>query len=136
MACERCAGPPPDGLLAGIELFNSGEYFECHEVLEEIWRAEPDPVRALYQGILQIGVAFHHLRRRNWRGAVKLLTGGTDKVGRFLPSCMGINTLALNEQARFCLVVLREIGPDRADQFDWTLIPTITIESAEADTDR
>ena len=92
MSCERCGDPMPEGLREGIALFNAGEYFECHEVLEDIWRAERDPVRALYQGILQIGVAFHHLHRDNWRGAVKLLDGGTDKVARFVPRCMGVNT--------------------------------------------
>lgn len=132
MTCERCAGPPSDGLLAGIELFNTGDYFECHEVLEDIWRAEAGPVRALYQGILQIGVAFHHLRRRNWRGAIKLLDAGTDKVGRFLPRCMGINTAELNERARTCLELLREIGPERVDEFDWSLIPTIFVDGGRA----
>ncbi len=61
--------PPPPALLAGIEQFNAGEYWECHETLETLWRAEPRPVRDLYQGILQIGVAFHHLRNDNIPGA-------------------------------------------------------------------
>ena len=133
MCTGRCSGPAPVGLHEGIELFNEGEYFECHEVLEEIWRAELDPVRALYQGILQIGVAFHHLRRDNWRGAVKLLDGGTDKVARFTPHCLGVDTASLNERARHCLALLRELGPDRVREFDWSLIPTIAIEQQKAD---
>jgi len=124
---RRCRDEPPAGLLEGIDLFNAGEYFECHEVLEDIWRAEADPVRALYQGILQIGVAFHHLRRNNWRGAVKLLDGGSDKVGRFLPRCMGIETQPLHASAISCLALLRDLGPERIDEFDWTLIPTISV---------
>jgi hypothetical protein len=123
----RCSDEPPAGLLEGINLFNAGEYFECHEVLEDIWRAEADPVRALYQGILQIGVAFHHLRRDNWRGAVKLLDGGSDKVGRFLPRCMGVETAPLHTSAVACLTLLRELGPDRLHEFDWSLIPTIRV---------
>jgi predicted metal-dependent hydrolase len=126
--CDRCKDRPPDGLLEGIELFNEGEYFECHEVLEDIWRAEPDPIRALYQGILQIGVAFHHLRRRNWRGAVKLLDAGTEKVGRFLPSCMGVDTETLKSRALQSLDLLRQLGPERVDEFDWSLLPKISVE--------
>jgi predicted metal-dependent hydrolase len=133
MSTCRCSDEAPAGLLAGIELFNEGEYFECHEVLEDIWRAEQDPVRALYQGILQIGVAFHHLRRDNWRGAVKLLDGGTDKVARFTPRCLGVDTESLNQRALRCLTMLRELGPERAREFDWSLIPTIAIERQEAD---
>jgi predicted metal-dependent hydrolase len=123
----RCGDVPPAGLLEGIDLFNAGEYFECHEVLEDIWRAEPDPVRALYQGILQIGVAFHHLRRDNWRGAVKLLTGGSEKVGRFLPRCMGVETAPLHASALACLSLLQSLGPERVREFDWSLIPTIDV---------
>jgi uncharacterized protein len=127
MTQSRCRDAPSHGLLEGIALFNAGEYFECHEILEDIWRAEPDPVRALYQGILQIGVAYHHLHRGNWRGAVKLLDGGIDKVSRFLPGCMGIDTLAFNHSAHACLTLLRELGPERVDEFDWSLIPTIKM---------
>lgn len=126
----RCRDKPPAGLLEGINLFNAGEYFECHEVLEDIWRAEPDPVRALYQGILQIGVAFHHLRRDNWRGAVKLLDGGSEKVGRFLPRCMGVETQPLHTSSLACLRLLRELGPDNIGEFDWSLVPTISIDPA------
>ncbi len=59
-----CDEPPPPLLLKGLEQFNAGEYWECHETLETLWRDEPRPVRDLYQGVLQIGVAFHHLRAR------------------------------------------------------------------------
>jgi CheY-like chemotaxis protein len=64
---------PPAQLCAGIAQFNAGEYWECHETLEGLWIAEPRPVRDLYQGILQIGVAFHHLRCHSHAGALKML---------------------------------------------------------------
>ena len=38
--------------------------------MELLWRAEQREVRRLYQGILQIGVAFHHPRRRNYHVTV------------------------------------------------------------------
>ncbi|MGA7670210.1 MAG: DUF309 domain-containing protein [Nitrolancea sp.] len=128
MTCERCHDSMPPGLREGISLFNAGEYFECHEVLEDIWREERDPVRALYQGILQIGVAFHHLHRDNWRGAVKLLDGGTEKVARFLPRCMGVDTQKLNREARACLESLRELGPERLNEFDRSMIPKVSFD--------
>ena len=71
---RSCADPPPAELLVGIEQFNRGEYFECHETLEALWVAEPTPLRRLYQGILQVGVGFYHLRAGNYRGATGLLT--------------------------------------------------------------
>ena len=69
-----CHEPAPRLLLRGIEQFNRGDYFEQHETLEELWNAESRKVRRLYQGILQIGVAMHHVKRGNHHGAVYMLT--------------------------------------------------------------
>src|SRR5690625_3467270 len=99
----RCLDPLPEDVRRGIAMYNRGMFYECHEVLEDAWRAESDDVRYLYQGILQIGVAFHHLSNDNWRGAVGLLTGGIEKVSRFRPVCMGVNTNRLIQQAQACL---------------------------------
>jgi len=63
----------PELVWKGIDLFNAQHYFEAHEVLETAWRAEPKPVRKLYQGILQAGIAYHHLLLGNQIGALKLL---------------------------------------------------------------
>ena len=46
----RCDDAPPPLLLEGIAQFNAGEYWECHETLETIWRVESDHIRYLYQG--------------------------------------------------------------------------------------
>ncbi|HUG14947.1 MAG TPA: DUF309 domain-containing protein [Thermomicrobiales bacterium] len=121
----RCAEAPPEGLLAGVRLFNDGQFYECHEELETIWKAERDPIRYLYQGILQIGVGFHHLRNRNFRGATLLLHDGIDKTSRYLPACMGLDTERLCSEARQCLDTLHELGRERVAEFDWSLVPKV-----------
>ncbi len=128
MTYPRCADPPPPGLLAGIELFNQREFFDCHEILEDIWRADRDPVRLLYQGILQIGVGFYHLGNGNWRGAVALMTRGIDKVERFGTRCMGVETAKLVDESWRCLSLLYRLGPERIAEFDWSLVPVIAVE--------
>ncbi len=82
MSEPRCVELPPPQLLKGVEQFNRGEYFEQHETLELLWRAETRPVRQLYQGILQIGVAFYHLQRCNYHGVVYMLTRGSANCRR------------------------------------------------------
>jgi uncharacterized protein len=109
-------------------MYNQGLYYECHEVLEDAWRAETDDVRYLYQGILQIGVAFHHLGNDNWRGAVGLLSGGIEKVDCFRPRCMGVNTERLVTEAQACLDKLHELGKDRIQSFDWSTVPRIELD--------
>ena len=124
---RRCSEAPPPGLLEGIRLFNAAEYFECHEALEAIWHAEREPIRYLYQGILQIGVGFHHLRNGNFRGATLLLHDGIDKTAYFTPECMGVKTELLCEQARTCLDLLHALGRERIAEFDWTLVPRVHL---------
>jgi sugar phosphate isomerase/epimerase len=94
-----CGSMPPPGVLEGIRLFNEGLYYECHEEIEHEWHAETGEIRNLYQGILQIGVGFHHASNGNLRGARLLLTDGLDKLGRFLPTCLGIDTQALFDES-------------------------------------
>ena len=124
---RRCAEPAPPGLLAGIALFNAGQFYECHEELETLWKAERDPIRYLYQGILQIGVGFHHWRNGNYRGATLLLRDGIDKTSRFLPACLGVDTAGLYEESQACLDTLLELGRERMREFDWGRVPRVRL---------
>jgi predicted metal-dependent hydrolase len=78
----RCTEPPPALLVKGVQQFNAREFFECHETLEELWRAEEDLVRYLYQGILHVGVGYYHLSRGNHHGAITKLSGGPSSTTR------------------------------------------------------
>ncbi|HSL20158.1 MAG TPA: DUF309 domain-containing protein [Vicinamibacterales bacterium] len=124
---RACAEPPPALLLDGIEQFNRGEYFEQHETLEVLWREERRPVRRLYQGILQIGVAFHHLRRGNYHGTVYMLGRGMGYLAPFAPRCQGVNVEALLADATAALKEVERLGPDRLADFDWQLAPAVRL---------
>lgn len=87
-----CDSEPPEGLLRGIEQFNRGEYWECHETLEDLWKDEPGDIRYLYQGILLVAVGLLHLQRGNRHGAVAKLTSGIELLAPFVPRCMGMDT--------------------------------------------
>jgi uncharacterized protein len=67
----------------GISLFNAGEFFEAHEVWEEIWLAEAEPEKTFLQGLIQIAAAFHHYCRENTDGTETLLAAGIVKLSRF-----------------------------------------------------
>ena len=122
-----CDEAPPPLLLKGIEQFNRGEYFEQHETLELLWRAERRDVRRLYQGILQIGVAFLHLRRLNHHGAVYMLTRGAAYLAPFAPRCQGVDVAALLDAAAAALCEVDRLGPARLAQFDWRLAPRVML---------
>jgi predicted metal-dependent hydrolase len=130
---KRCGDPPPARLRLGVEQFNRGEFFEQHETLELEWLAEPDPVRYLYQGILQIGVGFEHLRRGNAPGAQRLWRRGISYLEPFRGGCFGVDVDRLVADTERCL---REL---ERGAFDDSLIPRISFldnatPMSEADT--
>ena len=64
----------------GLAHFNARQFFEAHEVWEEIWLTEDEPERTFLQGLIQIAAAFHHYRRGNPEGAETLLAAGIVKI--------------------------------------------------------
>jgi uncharacterized protein len=116
---QRCGDLAPERLRRGIEQFNRGEFFEQHETLELEWLAETDPVRYLYQGILQIGVGFEHLRRGNAHGASSLWKRGIGYLEPFREGCMGVDVDRLVAETERCLTELA------AGSFESSLIPKV-----------
>lgn len=65
------------------------DYYECHEVMEELWLEEGrDP---LCQGLLQIAVGLFHARNDNVGGAIKLFTQGLAKLRPHEHTDLGID---------------------------------------------
>jgi len=122
-----CDEPPPPQLVEGIAQFNRGEFFEQHETLELLWRAERRDIRYLYQGILQVGVAFYQLRRLNHHGTVYLLTRGPRYLAPFAPRCQRVDVQALIDDAAAALREVERLGPGRLAEFDWSLAPQVRI---------
>jgi len=121
----RCDEPPPDALLDGIDEFNRQEFFEQHETLEGIWIHEPDAVRYLYQGILQVGVGFYHWRRGNWRGAVAKLGHGLAKLEPYRPNCMTIDVERLVLETALLREELERRGPGDLPAFPPPGLPRV-----------
>lgn len=118
-------GQVPELVLKGIEEFNRGEFFECHEYLEEAWMQESQRVRFLYQGILQVGVGFYHQQNGNWRGATGLLRNGTVRLKEFEPEAMGIDVAKLIRESESCLKELEDLGRERVQEFDTSKVPKV-----------
>ena len=52
----------PIEYIAGIDLYNAGEFHAAHDVWEERWMGEVGPQEKLFlQAMIQSAVAFHHL---------------------------------------------------------------------------
>lgn len=64
--------PPPAEYFRYFVLFNNRDFFEAHEVLEDLWVVEVEPLRTYYKGLIQAAVAICHWQRGNHSGARKL----------------------------------------------------------------
>ena len=81
----------PTEFWHGVEQFNQGQFYACHDTLEALWMEAIDPQKTFYQAILQIAVALYHLDNSNLRGACILLGEGTNKLKRYEASYAGID---------------------------------------------
>ncbi|HKB04932.1 MAG TPA: DUF309 domain-containing protein [Gemmataceae bacterium] len=80
--------------VAGAELFNRGEYFEAHEVWEDLWHDTAGPDRRFYQGLIQAAVAVYHAGNGNCPGARRLFHSGRQYMSAFPDRHLGLDVPA------------------------------------------
>jgi len=127
---EPCGEPLPARALHGIEEFNAGQYFEQHETLELVWRAELRPIRDLYRGVLQIGVACLQVERGNAPGALKMIDRGVKWLQPFRPACQGIDVDRLLADAARLREEIERRGAAQVDRGDRRLFPKVHLTTA------
>lgn len=100
-------------LHQGIEQFNQGQYYACHDTLEAIWMEAMPTDKPFYQGILQFAVALHHLGNHNWQGAAILLGESMNRLQPFEPDYQGVDVTALVDCGLAWLQALQITGKDQ-----------------------
>src|SRR5258708_4114831 len=86
-------------VLHGIHLFNTRQFFVCHEVLEEVWTPERGPRRLFLQSLIPLAVGLYHWEQANPAGATRQFRKGLRKLACYLPECEGIDTARLHSDA-------------------------------------
>ena len=117
--------------LQGIAFFNECDFFEAHDVWEELWADVEGPSRPFYQGLIQVAVCLHHFGNGNIRGARKLYHTSTKYLEPYRPHYEGLDVDKLiRELTECCQEVI-----DRQEEFpkidiDPEKIPEIHLGSA------
>ena len=75
----------------GIAFFNSAEFYDAHEVLEDVWRAEQGPNKLFLQGLIQVAVALHHHSTGNIVGCRSLLKRASRNLSSYPENCLNLN---------------------------------------------
>ena len=125
-----CTDSPSGALLQAFGEFNRGDWYECHETLEELWVGSEDEIRRFYQGLLQVAVSLMHWRNGNYGGAVSLLTSGTGYLRRVASTCQRIDVASLVEEADRFAAELTGLGPERMAELPDLLIPRLRLAPA------
>jgi len=69
--------------IAGIDLYNAGEFHAAHDVWEERWMGEVGPQEKLFlQAMIQSAVAFHHLDIGRPGASRQMYQRAKEKFGR------------------------------------------------------
>jgi predicted metal-dependent hydrolase len=78
--------PAPErtaAVIAGLEAYASGDFFEAHELMEPAWMGTDDPFeRDLISGLIKVAAADVHGVRGNPRGVARNLEGARDRLRR------------------------------------------------------
>jgi predicted metal-dependent hydrolase len=83
-------------LHEGIELFNTGRYWDAHEVWERDWTPDrKGPDSGFYKGLIQVAAGCLHYTRHNRRGAVNKWRSGADYLRPYLPEHGGVRLAPL-----------------------------------------
>jgi len=105
----------PKEYQKGVRLFNEGRYFECHDVLEELWTETFGEERSFYQGLIQAAVAMFHLENNNLGGAARMFEAACAKLRAYPPRYRGIDLRRFLEDLDRCRAWLREVRCERDD---------------------
>lgn len=96
------------------------DYFECHEVLEELWLAEDrEPV---YKGLLQVAVGMYHYRNQNLRGAQLMLNSALQILEPYPEQILGIELGLLLSSCRNALEKLQHSDQNPVPYHDYTIV--------------
>ena len=120
--------------LAGILFFNGRDFFEAHEVWEDLWNACGDADRRFYQALIQAAVALYHYGNGNLRGADKLYRTSKAYMDKYPSPHLGLDCGGFWRRMAACFapvhaetdLLRRDLRPDPG------LIPTIALDPPPA----
>jgi uncharacterized protein len=99
--------------------FNEGDYYTCHDLLEEIWMTEKDNL--FLKGLLQMSVALYHYEYGNVKGARLMMEAGHRYIQKYRPFFWGVNLEEVNDFMERCLAII----PQHIDRVPFENVQTL-----------
>lgn len=125
----------PVEYIAGIDLYNAGEYHAAHDAWEELWMGPVAPDEKLFlQAMIQSAVAFHHLQINRPGAARRMYLMSKEKFGRL--NCTHFMSLDLAEyqgQLDRALSWLLSVPDPREIEQPQIHVPIIRLQTVNGD---
>ena len=110
----------------GILFFNKKEFYNAHEKWEELWTEYKLKDPKFIQGLIQLSVAFFHIKNSNLIGSKNLFKKSLIKLELFSEFHENINLSEIIFYSKKSLKLLYKIND--VNQFDWKLAPKIIFK--------
>lgn len=78
-------------LTGFIECFNRQEYYQAHDVLEELWLKTSGERRDFYKGLIQTAAVFLKLQQGKPDPAARLAQRASSHLEKYRPVCEELN---------------------------------------------
>jgi predicted metal-dependent hydrolase len=119
----------PDQYYRFLQKFNDGEYYECHDLLEEIWME--DKTNKFLQGLLQLAVGLYHFECGNIKGARWMFGNARKYLSRYAPVCWDLDIERIISYLDACLAALPAADSIPYNQIKEIPFPAIQLQLIE-----
>lgn len=99
--------------------FNEGDYYICHDLLEEMWMTDKNNL--FLKGLLQMSVAIYHYEYGNIKGARHMMKAAHQYLQEYRPSYWGLDLEEVNHFIEQCLFII----PDGIDKVSYNNISSL-----------
>lgn len=113
----------------GVQLFNSGKFWNSHEAWEQVWMRHAEDERLFFQGIIQLAAAYHQLVvKKNFQGMMNNFDKAYQKLVIFQPEYLGIFVTPLLKFIEEGKKEAGRVGSQGLKAFNYNLIPKLQFQ--------
>lgn len=120
-----------EAYLEYIELFNVREFYDCHEVLEDLWLDYEGPSRRYYQGLIHLASAYLLLMRGKMRGCRARFESTLAYFAEYPDVYLELDLVPLRENVKLWLARLDATEPGGCVAYVDAEVPMLALHDAD-----
>jgi len=118
--------------MEGIKRFNEKDFFEAHEILEDLWHEYRESDRTYLQALIQVSAGLYHADAGNLRGARSQLSKALQKLTAYPVMYKGVDVESLVRDVGTCLTTIGDLERRDSPAPSSSFFPQIKITSDQS----